>query len=75
MTDIPTGRPAGSVFSRLAARIGRRQRELSDRVHANRDAFARDAGWCVVPVTGRFGFGGRIYRDRDLTGSAQSTAG
>ena len=63
MTDITTGRPAGNVFIRVAARIGRRPQELPDRVHADGDAFGREAAWCVTRVTARFGFGGRAYRD------------
>jgi len=63
MTDITTSRTAGTVFSRVAARIGMRPQELPDRVHADGDAFARDAGWSVVPVTGLLGFGGWIHRD------------
>lgn len=53
-----TGSPA-----RMSAWIGRRQRELSDRVHATGDDRARQHGWQVAASTGRFGFGARTYRD------------
>jgi hypothetical protein len=43
--------------------IGRRQRELSDRVHAAGDEYARQHGWEITKSTGRFGFGARSYRD------------
>lgn len=43
--------------------IGRRQRELSDRVHAVGDYFASQHGWQVTTSTGRLGFGARSYRD------------
>ena len=62
MTDITTSRTAGTVFSRVATRIGMRPQELPDRVHADGDALARDAAWCVVAVTGGLGLGGPIHR-------------
>jgi len=48
---------------RRPAWIGRRQRRLSDRMHAGGDEHARLQGWEVKKSTGRFGFGARIYRD------------
>jgi len=49
--------------ARISGWVGRRQRYLSDRVHAAGDAVARQHGWTVTATTGRFGFGARIYRD------------
>jgi len=43
--------------------IRRIQERLSDRVHAQGDAFAEQAGWATTKTTGRFGFGARVYRD------------
>jgi hypothetical protein len=47
----------------MSAWFGRRQRELSDRVHAVGDEQARQHGWEVTKSTGRFGLGARSYRD------------
>lgn len=62
MTKTTARRRAGFV-ARMPAWIGRRQRELSDRVHAPGDECARQHGWQVSKSTGRFGFGSRSYRD------------
>ena len=43
--------------------ITRLQHRLSDRVHARGDALAGQAGWTTTEMTGRFGFGARVYRD------------
>jgi hypothetical protein len=43
--------------------IKRRQREMSDRVHAVGDEYARQHGWEVTRSIGRFGFGARSYWD------------
>ena len=43
--------------------ITRLQQRLSNRVHAESDAFAEQAGWTTTKTAGRFGFGARIYRD------------
>ncbi len=43
--------------------IRRIQGRLSDRVHAEGDAFAEQAGWATTMTVGRFGFGARVYRD------------
>jgi hypothetical protein len=51
------------VLTRIPTWIGRRQRELSDQVHAAGDDCARQHGWEVTKSTGRFGFGARSYRD------------
>jgi hypothetical protein len=55
--------PRAGILARMPAWIGRRQRELSDRVHAAGDECARQRGWQVSKSTGRFGFGTRSYRD------------
>jgi hypothetical protein len=41
----------------------RLQQRLSDRLWAEDDAFARQAGWTITKTRGRFGFQGRVYRD------------
>jgi hypothetical protein len=63
MTDTTTVPRIGSWPRRLAERIATMQRRLSDRAHADGDAFAAERGWTVTAATGRFGFGARIYRD------------
>lgn len=62
MTNITIHTRAG-IAARISGWVGRRQRDLSDRVHAAGDAVARQHGWTVTATTGRFGFGARIYRD------------
>jgi hypothetical protein len=62
MTET-TVRGRASTPGRLSAWIGRRQRELSDRVHACGDQRASRQGWEIATSTGRFGFGARSYRD------------
>jgi hypothetical protein len=61
-TGITASRPPARR-SRLLAGLRRRQRELSDRVHAAGDAAAASHGWTITKTTGVFGFGARIYRD------------
>jgi hypothetical protein len=51
------------VPARIAAWIGRRQQDLSDRVHAAADDRARRHGCEITKSTGRFGFGARSYHD------------
>jgi hypothetical protein len=63
MTEIARRGHVGSVLSRLAARIARLNRQLSDRMFAEGDAFAREHGWTIAKTSGRFGLGGRVYRD------------
>ena len=63
MTEIAARRRVGGMPGRLAARMVRLQRQLSDRVHAGGDAFARQQGWEIAGATGRLGFGARVYRD------------
>jgi hypothetical protein len=62
MTEI-TIRTRVRITARISGWIGRRQQELSDRVHAAGDAAARQHGWTVTATTGGFGFGARSYRD------------
>lgn len=61
-TEVTPGRPA-MRRSRLLATLRRRQRHLSDRVHAAGDALAAGHGWTITQTTGTFGFGARTYRD------------
>ena len=63
MTEITTRRTAGHAPGRLAARIARLRRQLSDRVHVGGDVFAREHGWTITTTTGRLGFSTRSYRD------------
>jgi hypothetical protein len=63
MTEAATRRYTGSASRRLFGWVARFQQQLSDRVFADGDAFARENGWEITKTTGRFGFGGRIYRD------------
>ena len=63
MTQTATRRHTGSVPRRLAGWIARLQRQLSGRVFADGDAFAREHGWEITTTTGRLGFGARRYRD------------
>ena len=44
-------------------RLTRLRQRLSDRLWADDDAFARQAGWTITKTGGRFGFQGRVYRD------------
>jgi hypothetical protein len=44
-------------------RLTRLRQRLSDRLWADDDAFARQAGWTITKTRGRFGFQGRVYRD------------
>jgi len=59
-----TARKQAGIHARVSAWIGRRQRELSDRLHAAGDQRACECGWEVTNTTGRLGFGVRRYRDR-----------
>jgi hypothetical protein len=63
MTDMAAGRRAEGLTGRLSAWIARRQQQFSDYIHADGDALARERGWTITKTTGRFGFGGRVYRD------------
>ena len=62
ITETAAPRRTG-ILNRMPTWIGRRQRELSDRVHAAGDERARQHGWQVTKSTGRLGFGVRSYRD------------
>ena len=44
-------------------RFTRLRQRLSDRLWAEDDAFARQAGWTITTTRGRFGVHGRVYRD------------
>ena len=44
-------------------RLTRLRQQLSDRLWAEDDAFARQAGWTITKTRGRFGVQGRVYRD------------
>ena len=44
-------------------RLTRLRQQLSDRLWAEDDAFARQAGWTITKTRGRFGLQGRVYRD------------
>jgi hypothetical protein len=61
MTKAIARRRTGIVL--VTAWIGKRQQELSDRVHAAGDERARQQGWNDAKTTRRFGFGARRYRD------------
>jgi hypothetical protein len=63
MTQTAPRRDAGNMPNRLAGWIARLQRQLSDRLFAAEDAFAREHEWEITRTTGRFGFGTRSYRD------------
>ena len=60
---MATRQQRAGILAWMSAWIGRRQRRLSDRMHAGGDEHARLQGWEVKKSTGRFGFGARIYRD------------
>jgi hypothetical protein len=62
LTETTARRRAG-ILARMPTWIGRRQRELSDWVHAAGDDRAHQYAWTVTESTGRFGFGARSYRD------------
>ena len=63
MAQTATHRHVGNVPRRLAGWLARLQRQLSDRVFADGDVFAREHGWEITTTTGRLGFGARSYRD------------
>src|SRR6516165_473582 len=52
-----------SVLTRIPTWVVRRLSEMSDRIYAAGDEYARHHGWEVTKSTGRFGFGARSYRD------------
>jgi hypothetical protein len=68
MTEIAERRYVSSVTRRLAGWLARLHKQLSDRIFADRDAFAIEHGWEITKTAGWFGFGGRIYRDRRFDG-------
>jgi hypothetical protein len=63
MTDMAARRGSERLAQRVSAWIARRQEQFSDHLHADGDALARERGWTIAKTTGRFGFGGRVYRD------------
>jgi hypothetical protein len=63
LTTETTARRRAGILARMPAWIRRRQRELSDHVHAAGDGCARQHGWEITKSAGRFGFGARSYRD------------
>src|SRR5262245_49217772 len=63
MTDMAADRRAEGLTQRVSAWIARRQEQFSDHLHADGHALARDRGWTIITTTGRFGVGGRVYRD------------
>jgi hypothetical protein len=63
VAPVSATRKARPAAGRIAAWIAVRQRELSGWVHRDGEALARSHGWAITETTGRFGFGGRIYRD------------
>jgi hypothetical protein len=56
-------RNRAGILAQMSVWIGRRQRELSDRLHAAEDERARQRGWKITKSTGLLGFGVRTYRD------------
>ena len=62
MIDV-TIRIRAGILARISRWVRRPQRDLSNRVHAAADERARRHGWQITQSTGRFGFGGRTYRD------------
>jgi hypothetical protein len=62
MTKI-TIQPRAGIGACISAWGRRRQRDLSDRVHAAGDERARRYGWEVTESNGRLGFDARTYRD------------
>ena len=66
MTDMAAGRRLKA--DQASDRVDRATPAgMSDRLHADGDALARERGWTITTTTGRFGFGGRVYRDPDST--------
>jgi hypothetical protein len=63
LTAETAARRRVGVLTRIPAWIGRRQREMSNRVHAAGDEYARQHGWEITKSTGQFGLGARSYRD------------
>ena len=58
-------------------RLTRLRQRVSDRLWAEDDAFARQAGWTITKTRGRFGVEGRVYRDprfRQRRAQATTTA-
>jgi hypothetical protein len=62
MTET-TIRTRAGVVARISVWVRHRQHELSARIFAVTDDRARRYGWTITETVGRFGFGGRSYRD------------
>jgi hypothetical protein len=75
MTQTSPRRGASNLPHPLGAWIVRLQRQLSDRLFAKGDAFARGQGWEITKSTGRFGLGARIYRDPRFVQDAETRHG
>jgi hypothetical protein len=56
----PRRRPDSVHRARWLARL---RQQLSERIFADGDAFARENLWEITKTTGRWGFGTRTYRD------------
>jgi len=63
VTPVSATRMVKLTVTRITAAIASWLRHLSDRVHQDGDALARQHAWIITATTGRFGFGGRLYRD------------
>jgi hypothetical protein len=63
-----------SLARRVANWIGAWQQAVSDRAHAEGDAFAAAQGWTVTKSARRCGFGARTYRDPRFDRRAHATA-
>jgi hypothetical protein len=73
VTDREEPNRGSWLLSRLSAWAARPLKRLSDRIHAGGEAIARSNGWEITSVTGRFGFGARIYHDPRFAHRAADT--
>ncbi len=63
MTDSTIILAEPAVPGRVAGRLRRHLREVSDRAHAAGDAHAQAMGWTIAQTPGPLGLSGRTYRD------------